>query len=116
MLASVAGTVIGNMMLVIIRSGLNFVLAKFNLNLNSTYVTFVLTGIIVVVAVLMDVIKNKNAGKVKLETEKEKAKRLRRQQIDEIEREIDAVLADANLVASEKSVKIKKLEAQISGL
>ncbi len=114
--ASVAGTVIGNMMLVIIRSGLNFVLAKFNLNLNSTYVTFVLTGIIVVVAVLMDVIKNKNAGKVKLETEKEKAKRLRRQQIDEIEREIDAVLADANLVASEKSVKIKKLEAQISGL
>ncbi len=114
--ASVAGTVIGNMMLVIIRSGLNFVLAKFNLNLNSTYVTYVLTGIIVVVAVLMDVIKNKNAGKVKIENEKEKAKRLRKQQIQEIEQEIDAVLSDSNLVNSDKDVKIKELEAQLSKL
>ncbi len=69
--ASVVGSVIGNVMLVIIRSGLNFVLAKFNLNLNSTYVTYALTGLIVVAAVLMDVIKNKNAGKVKIETEKD---------------------------------------------
>lgn len=57
--ASVGGSVIGSVLLVVIRSGLNFVLAKFNLNLNATYVTYVLTGIIVVVAVLMDVIKNK---------------------------------------------------------
>jgi ribose transport system permease protein len=64
--ASIAGSVIGSIMLVVIRSGLNFVLARFNLNLNSTYVTYVLTGIIVVVAVLMDVIKKKNASKVKL--------------------------------------------------
>ncbi len=63
--ASIAGSVIGSIMLVVIRSGLNFVLARFNLNLNSTYVTYVLTGIIVVVAVLMDVIKNKKANKVK---------------------------------------------------
>jgi len=56
--ASIAGSVIGAVMLVVIRSGLNFVLARFNLNLNSTYVTYVLTGIIVVVAVLMDVIRN----------------------------------------------------------
>ncbi len=61
--ASVAGSVIGSLMLVVIRSGLNFALAKFNLNLNSTYVTYVLTGIIVVVAVLMDVFKNKKAQK-----------------------------------------------------
>ncbi len=64
--ASIAGSIIGAIMLVVIRSGLNFVLAKFNLNVNSTYVTYVLTGIIVVVAVLLDVIKNKNAGRVKL--------------------------------------------------
>lgn len=57
--ASVTGSVIGALLLVVIRSGLNFVLAKFNLNLNSTYVTYVLTGIIVVVAVLMDVLKTK---------------------------------------------------------
>lgn len=57
--ASVTGSVIGAILLVVIRSGLNFVLAKFNLNLNSTYVTYVLTGIIVVVAVLMDVLKTR---------------------------------------------------------
>lgn len=64
--ASVTGSVIGAMLLVVIRSGLNFVLAKFNLNLNSTYVTFVLTGIIVVVAVFLDVIKTKKQNKVKI--------------------------------------------------
>lgn len=63
--ASITGSVIGSIMLVAIRSGLNFVLARFNLNLNSTYVTYVLTGIIVVVAVLMDVLKNKKANKIK---------------------------------------------------
>lgn len=57
--ASVTGSAIGAALLVVIRSGLNFVLAKFNLNLNSTYVTYVLTGIIVVAAVLADVLKSK---------------------------------------------------------
>lgn len=114
--ASIAGTVIGNMMLVIIRSGLNFVLARFNLNLNSTYVTYVLTGIIVVVAVLMDVIKNKNAGKVKIETEKQKAKALKKQLVDEKEREIDNLLKDAGLSDTDKKAKIKELEAQIAKL
>ncbi len=58
--ASVSGSVIGAALLVVIRNGLNFVLAKFNLNLNSTYVTYVLTGIIVIAAVLTDVVKTKN--------------------------------------------------------
>lgn len=71
--ASAAGTVIGNAMLVVIRSGLNFALARFNLNLNSTYVTYVLTGIIVVLAVMMDVIKNKNDAKVKSDKRNKKS-------------------------------------------
>ena len=58
---------IGAALLVVIRNGLNMVLAKFNLNLNSTYVTYVLTGVIVVVAVLMDIIKTNNQNKVKVE-------------------------------------------------
>ena len=66
-IASITGSVIGAAMLVVIRSGLNFVLATFNLNLNSTYVTYVLTGIIVVVAILMDIIKTNNQNKVKIE-------------------------------------------------
>ncbi len=57
--ASVGGSVIGAAMLVVIRSGLNFVLARYNLNVNSTYVTFVLTGVIVVISVLIDILKNK---------------------------------------------------------
>lgn len=65
--ASVSGSVIGAALLVVIRNGLNMVLAKFNLDLNSTYVTYVLTGIIVVVAVLMDVFKTKRQNKVKVE-------------------------------------------------
>ena len=65
--ASVSGSVIGSALLVVIRNGLNMVLAKFNLNFNSTYVTYVLTGIIVVVAVLMDVFKTKKQNRVKIE-------------------------------------------------
>lgn len=55
--ASVTGSVIGALMLVVIRSGLNFVLALMNINVNSTYVTYVLTGVIVVLSVLIEVIK-----------------------------------------------------------
>lgn len=58
-IASVGGSVIGAAMLVVIRSGLNFVLAKYNVSVNSTYVTYVLTGVIVVFSVLIDILKNK---------------------------------------------------------
>lgn len=64
--ASVGGSVTGALMLVVIRSGLNFVLALFNINVNSTYVTYVLTGFIVVLAVLFDRIKDKIAKKVEI--------------------------------------------------
>ena len=75
--ASVSGSVVGAALLVVIRSGLNMVLAKLGLDLNSTYVTYVLTGLIVVVAILMDIIKTNNQNKVKIEkveeTKKEEA-------------------------------------------
>lgn len=56
--ASVGGSVIGAVMLVVIRSGLNFVLALMNISINSTYVTYVLTGVIVVLSVLIEVVKS----------------------------------------------------------
>ena len=62
--ASIGGSVTGALMLVVIRSGLNFVLALFNINVNSTYVTYVLTGVIVVLAVLFDKFKGKITKKV----------------------------------------------------
>ncbi len=73
-IASVSGSVIGAALLVVIRNGLNMVLAKFNLNLNSTYVTYVLTGLIVVIAILMDIIKTNNQNKLKLERVESPAK------------------------------------------
>ena len=72
--ASVSGSVIGAILLVVIRSGLNMVLAKLGISLNSTYVTYVLTGIIVVVAILMDIIKTNNQNKVKIEKAEETKK------------------------------------------
>ena len=72
--ASVSGSVIGSALLVVIRNGLNMVLAKFNLNLNSTYVTYVLNGFIVVMAVMMDVIKTKNQNRVKIDKKSESKK------------------------------------------
>ncbi len=113
--ASIAGSVIGNIMLVVIRSGLNFVLAKFDLNLNSTYVTYALTGLIVVAAVLMDVIKNKNAAKVKIETEKEAQKRIRKQALADLEDEIDAVLASP-FSKEEKNAQVALIEEKIAKL
>ncbi len=64
--ASIGGSVTGALMLVVIRSGLNFVLALFNINVNSTYVTYVLTGVIVVLAVLFDKFRDKITKKVEI--------------------------------------------------
>lgn len=57
--ASVIGTVLGSFLLVIIRVGLNFLLPKFNIEFDSTYVTYVLTGVIVVLSVIFDMMKKK---------------------------------------------------------
>lgn len=65
--ASVSGSVIGAALLEVIRTGLNMVLAKLGVNLNATYVTYVLTGVIVVVAILLDIMKTKNQNKLKIE-------------------------------------------------
>ena len=112
--ASIAGSIIGSIMLVVIRSGLNYVLARFDLTVNATYVTYVLTGIIVVVAVLMDVIKNKNANKVKIETEADKYKRLYKEHNYQLESQIDAAWVDASLNDRERKNKIEALEKEIA--
>lgn len=111
--ASVIGSVIGAMMLVVIRSGLNFVLAKFNLQLNATYVTFVLTGIIVVFAVLMDVIKEKNAAKVKIESDADKYKRETKETIEEYKQRLDLLVSDRSIQASERQQQVEALKKEL---
>ena len=57
--ASIFGTLLGSFLLVVIRVGLNFMLSRLNIELNSTYVTYVLTGVIVVLSIIFDTLKKK---------------------------------------------------------
>ena len=103
-------------MLVVIRSGLNFVLARFNMNVNSTYVTFVLTGIIVVVAVLLDVIKNKNAGKIKMDTPASKCKREYKEALEALQQEMDVLVSDKSVPAQTRLTSIGEQKKKIAAL
>ena len=122
-IASISGSVIGSLMLVVIRNGLNFALAGFNINLNATYVTYVLTGVIVVVAVLLDVIKNKNADKVKPLSENKRKINVLKEELYHLENELDELLSNKNepwQVKNEGSnkirIKIKQIKAEIKAL
>ncbi|MEG2652589.1 MAG: ABC transporter permease, partial [Ruthenibacterium sp.] len=114
--ASVLGTVIGAVMLVVIRSGLNFMLAKFNLNLNATYVTYVLTGLIVVGAVFMDVVKSRNANKVHMETPAQKIKHEYKDKYDSLQDGLDTVYSDLSLDAAGKKKRVAEIQAEIAKL
>ena len=72
--ATVIGTILGAMILVIIRQGLNLAMAA-GVGVSATNVTYAVTGIIVVGAVMLDVMKKKNANKVKIEKPAEPAKK-----------------------------------------
>ena len=122
-IASIGGSIIGSIMLVVIRNGLNFALAGFNINLNATYVTYVLTGVIVVVAVLLDVIKNKNADKVKPISENKRKIKEYKDEIYELKNQLDELLSNKNepwQVKNEGSneirIKINEIKAKIKAL
>ena len=72
--ATIIGTILGSMILVIIRQGLNLAMAG-GVGVSATNVTYAVTGIIVVGAVMLDVMKKKNANKVKIEKPAEPAKK-----------------------------------------
>ena len=70
--ATIIGSVLGALILVIIRQGLNLAMAG-GVGVSATNVTYAVTGVIVVGAVMLDVLKKKNAAKVKIEKPVEKA-------------------------------------------
>ncbi|MBQ8768410.1 MAG: ABC transporter permease [Oscillospiraceae bacterium] len=72
--ASIIGTILGSMILVIIRQGLNLAMSGGSA-VSATNITYAVTGIIVVGAVMLDVLKKKNANKVKIDTPKTPAKK-----------------------------------------
>ncbi len=69
--ASILGTVLGSVILVIIRNGLNLALSGGSV-VSATNITYAVTGVIVVGAVLLDVLKKKSAAKVKIPVAEEK--------------------------------------------
>ena len=72
--ASIIGSILGAMILVIIRQGLNLAMSG-GVGVSATNITYAVTGLIVVGAVMLDVIKKKNANKVKIEKVKEPVKK-----------------------------------------
>ena len=63
--ASIVGTILGSMILVIIRQGLNVTMNSGSV-VSATHITYIVTGIIVVVAVFLDVIKKNRKTKVNI--------------------------------------------------
>ena len=72
--ATIIGTILGSMILVVIRNGLNLAMSSGSA-VSATNITYAVTGVIVVGAVMLDVIKKNNANKVKIETPKKSAKK-----------------------------------------
>jgi ribose/xylose/arabinose/galactoside ABC-type transport system permease subunit len=70
--ATILGSILGALILVIIRQGLNLAMAG-GVGVSATNVTYAVTGVIVVGAVMLDVLKKKNAAKVKIPVAAEKA-------------------------------------------
>ena len=64
-LVNVFGSVVGSVMLEVIQSGLNYALAKLDVSVTSTYVTYVISGIIVIVAVITDSKRSSGRRKTK---------------------------------------------------
>ena len=69
--ASVIGTILGSIILVVIRQGLNLAMSGGS-SISATNITYAVTGVIVVGAVLLDVLKKRSANKVKIDTSAEK--------------------------------------------
>ena len=71
--ASIIGSILGSLILVVIRQGLNLAMSGGSA-VSATNITYAVTGVIVVGAVMLDVLKKKNAAKVKIPVAEDKAK------------------------------------------
>lgn len=112
--ASIVGTIFGAIILVVIRQGLNFMLVQFNSTLSPTFITYAVTGVIVVGAVLLDVIKRQSANRVKQEKKADKFKKKIKERISELNLEKDYALSAKN--NAEATQRLAEIEVEISQL
>ena len=111
--ASVVGTLLGSMILVVIRQGLNMALASGSV-VSATNITYAVTGVIVVGAVLLDVLKKKAAAKVKIEKPSDKLLKETREKIDELKIEKDYALSAKN--DPEAQARVTEIDTEIADL
>ncbi len=113
--ASIVGTIFGAIILVVIRQGLNLSLSALNSSLNASFITYAVTGVIVVAAVLLDIFKKKAAARVKKETRVQKATKQMKEQIVRLKEEKDVVLTQKDKDrASEIDNEIAALKAKFA--
>ena len=113
--ASIVGTIFGAIILVVIRQGLNLSLSALDNSLNATFITYAVTGVIVVAAVLLDIFKKKAAARVKKETRVQKATKQMKEQIERLKEEKDVALTQKDKAkASEIDNEIAALKANFA--
>lgn len=112
--ASIVGTIFGAIILVVIRQGLNFMLVQFNSTLSPTFITYAVTGVIVVGAVLLDVLKRQSANRVRQEKKAEKFARKIKERIAELNLEKDYALSAKGNAEADK--RVKEIDEEIASL
>ncbi len=111
--ASIVGTILGSLILVVIRQGLNMALAGGSV-VSATNITYAVTGVIVVGAVLLDVLKKKAAAKVKIEKPSDKLLKDTKEKIEELKIEKDYALSAKN--NPEAKARVKEIDTEIAAL
>ena len=99
-----------------LRNGLNIALATFEVPVESTYITYAVTGIIVVLAVFMDILKTKASNKVKVNDSAVKCKARFREVVEELRVKKDYVLSDKRLSQDQRMEQSAAIDAQIAEL
>lgn len=108
--ASIVGTIFGAIILVIIRQGLNLSLNKLPIKLNATFLTYAVTGVIVVGAVLLDIMKKKAASSAKKELSAVRYKRKANEKLAALNVEKDYALSAKDNEEAKKRVEEIDLE------
>ena len=81
---------------------------------SATNITYAVTGVIVVGAVLLDVLKKKAAAKVKIEKPSDKLLKDTKEKIEELKIEKDYALSAKN--NPEAVARVKEIDAEIAAL
>ena len=89
-------------------------LVQFNSTLSPTFITYAVTGVIVVGAVLLDVLKRQSANRVRQEKKAEKFARKTKERIAELNLEKDYALSAKGNAEADK--RVKEIDEEIASL